>query len=148
KTSMALARYSNNGILDTSFGNAGKIVTDLGSTNDQIYGLAVAGDGQIIAAGAFMGGAANALVRYNNIRITNYNYTWFSNTVQMQSLTATLPNVLSTENGPGVADVDTTVYDVYGREVWHKDADGFITYTAYDLASGAITQHIEDFNTQ
>src|SRR5262249_2028660 len=66
----------------------------------------------------------------------SYSYTWFSGTTQMQSVTTTLPVVTSAENGPGVADTNTTYFDVYGRTIWQKDGDGFIKYTAYDQATG------------
>jgi YD repeat-containing protein len=78
---------------------------------------------------------------------TSYSYTWFTNTVQMQSLTVSLPVVGSSQNGPGTADTQTTFYDAYGRPVWFKDADGFIGYTAYDQASGAVVKTIADVDT-
>ena len=55
--------------------------------------------------------------------------------------------ISSGENGPGSADVTTTVLDAYGRPIWEKDADGFLTYTAYDGASGAVVKSITDVNT-
>ncbi len=78
---------------------------------------------------------------------TSYAYTWFAGTTQMQSETVTAPVVSAAQNGPGVADVTTTVFDVYGRTIWTKDADGFLTYTAYDAATGAVTKSIADVNT-
>jgi hypothetical protein len=65
----------------------------------------------------------------------------------MQSQTVTLPIISSAENGPGVADTDTTYFDIYGRTIWHKNGDGFIDYTAYDQASGGITKFITDVDT-
>jgi hypothetical protein len=78
---------------------------------------------------------------------TSYAYTWFTGTTQMQSETVTAPVVSAAQNGPGTADVTTAVFDVYGRTIWTKDADGFITYTAYDLATGAVVKTINDVNT-
>jgi len=40
--------------------------------------------------------------------------------------------------------VTTTVLDSYGRPIWEKDADGFLTYLAYDPASGALVKSIAD----
>ena len=65
----------------------------------------------------------------------------------MQSETVTAPVVSAAQNGPGVADVTTTVFDTYGRTIWTKDGDGFLTYTAYDAATGAVTKSIADVNT-
>ena len=78
---------------------------------------------------------------------TSYAYTWFAGTAQAQSATVTLPVVSAAENGPGTADVTTAFFDAYGRTIWTKDADGFLTYTAYDAASGAVTKTIDDVNT-
>jgi uncharacterized delta-60 repeat protein len=61
-----LARYTLDGVLDASFGTAGKVVTNWAST-DTITSLALQADGKIIVGGQFgSGGTANyALARYN-----------------------------------------------------------------------------------
>ena len=64
-----------------------------------------------------------------------------------QSVTTTLPAVTAAENGPGTRPRRHDVYDAYGRPVWRKDADGFLTYTAYDPATGAVVKTIADVNT-
>ncbi|MBC1238437.1 DUF4347 domain-containing protein [Nostoc sp. 2RC] len=46
----ALARYNSNGTLDTSFGNGGKVVTDLGG-NDAGQSLAILQNGKIVVSG-------------------------------------------------------------------------------------------------
>ena len=40
-----------------------------------------------------------------------------------------------------------TFYDAYGRPIWTKDGDGFINYTAYDNATGAVVKSIADVDT-
>jgi uncharacterized delta-60 repeat protein len=48
----ALARYNSNGSLDPTFGNGGKVITDLFGTSDDIaYSLVLQADGKLIAAG-------------------------------------------------------------------------------------------------
>ncbi len=48
----ALARYSADGTLDTTFGTGGKVLTDFTSnSNDQARGVAVLGDGKILVGG-------------------------------------------------------------------------------------------------
>jgi hypothetical protein len=74
-------------------------------------------------------------------------YTWVSGTVGMASDTTTLPVISAAQNGPGTADSQETVFDSYGRPVWSKDADGFINYTAYDPATGAVVKTITDVDT-
>src|SRR5262249_52683797 len=78
---------------------------------------------------------------------TTYTYTFDPGTVQVQSRTTALPAISAAENGPGVGDRTVNVYDSYGRDVWNMDADGFITYTAYDDATGAPVESVRDVNT-
>jgi RHS repeat-associated protein len=78
---------------------------------------------------------------------TSYSYTWFTGTTQQQSVTTTLPVISSAENGPGVADTQTTFFDSDARPIWNKDGDGFLTYHAYDAQSGATTKVITDVDT-
>ncbi|MCE9554457.1 MAG: autotransporter-associated beta strand repeat-containing protein [Planctomycetes bacterium] len=78
---------------------------------------------------------------------TSYDYTWFADTTQLESTTVTLPVISAAQNGPNVADESTTVNDTYGRVIWTKDADGFLTYFEYDQATGAVTMMIQDVET-
>jgi len=78
---------------------------------------------------------------------TSYSYDWYPGTVQMQSQTTTLPVISAAQNGPSVADQSESVYDMYGRDIWDKDGDGYITYTAYDPGTGAVVKSITDVNT-
>src|SRR5437588_217133 len=54
---------------------------------------------------------------------TNYSYTWFSGTTQMQSETVTQPVITTGENGPGGSTGDTAVtfFDALQRPIWHSD---------------------------
>lgn len=78
---------------------------------------------------------------------TSYAYTWQGTTAQRESMQVSLPVVSAAQNGPGTADVSTTFYDAFGRPIWTKDADGFLTYMAYDVATGAVTTMIQDVDT-
>jgi uncharacterized delta-60 repeat protein len=63
-----VARYHTDGSVDTSFGAAGKVVTDMGSNRpDEIGNLTVQSDGKILAVGTTdVDGTWNcAVVRYN-----------------------------------------------------------------------------------
>ncbi|MEH2053294.1 putative Ig domain-containing protein [Nostoc sp.] len=61
----ALTRYNSDGSLDTSFGGAGKVITNIGSnTTDTAYSVSVQANGKIIVAGSSSGNFA--LVRYNS----------------------------------------------------------------------------------
>jgi len=63
----ALARYNPDGSLDTSFSGDGKQTTSFGGGDDSAVGVALRGDGRIIAAGSAGGtvGEKFALARYN-----------------------------------------------------------------------------------
>jgi uncharacterized delta-60 repeat protein len=63
----ALARYNADGSLDTTFDGDGKVTTDFAGDFDVAEGVAIQGDGKIVAAGlAFVSGNNDfALARYN-----------------------------------------------------------------------------------
>jgi uncharacterized delta-60 repeat protein len=63
----ALARYNVDGSLDISFGIGGKVITAIGSSDDNAYSVAIQSDGKIVAAGSsgVVDGINFALVRYN-----------------------------------------------------------------------------------
>lgn len=64
----ALARYNNNGTLDTAFGNGGKVTTDIGGADNASLALAIQPDGKFVAAGSSFNGTNDdfALVKYNS----------------------------------------------------------------------------------
>ncbi len=83
---------------------------------------------------------------------TTYGYSWQNNasgyvTNQIADLTTTNPVVSTSQNGSGTATTTQTVYNQFGQPVWTMDAKGFITYTAYDNATGAAIQSVQDVNT-
>ncbi|MFB7175853.1 hypothetical protein ACFCYM_34300 [Streptomyces sp. NPDC056254] len=63
-TDTVVARFSTDGTLDATFGNAGKVITDLGGF-DQASGLALQTDGKIITIGTANDDADTALARFN-----------------------------------------------------------------------------------
>ena len=64
----ALARYNNDGSLDTGFGTGGKVSTSLGMGNDLAYNVAVQTDGKIVVSGDSNNGIDDdfAVVRYHS----------------------------------------------------------------------------------
>lgn len=62
---IALARYNPDGSLDTTFSGDGKLTTNFTKLHDVAFGLAIQGDGKMVAAGSAYDGALFALVRYN-----------------------------------------------------------------------------------
>src|SRR3954452_2250801 len=44
----AVARFNSDGSVDTSFGNAGMVVTDMGSASDSIAAISLQSDGKIV----------------------------------------------------------------------------------------------------
>ncbi len=64
----ALARYTANGSLDTSFDGDGKLTTDFGSAYDEAYSAALQSDGKIVVVGYGSNAATNkdfAVARYS-----------------------------------------------------------------------------------
>lgn len=63
----ALVRYNTNGSLDNSFGNGGKVITNLGAADDEAFAVLIQPDKKIVAGGLSGNGTALsfALFRYN-----------------------------------------------------------------------------------
>jgi uncharacterized delta-60 repeat protein len=63
----ALARYTPDGSLDTSFHGTGTVTTAIGPANDNAYDLALQPDGKLVAAGSSFNGSNPdfAVARYN-----------------------------------------------------------------------------------
>ncbi len=65
----ALARFNADGSIDTSFGAAGKVITDFAGAADYAYALALQSDGKLIAVGSSDSAGVTktdfALARYN-----------------------------------------------------------------------------------
>src|SRR5262249_21609518 len=78
---------------------------------------------------------------------TSYAYTWPFTGSLPQSVAVSRPVISSGQNGPGSADVVTTYNDAFGRPVWQKDGDGFLTYIAYSSTTGAVVKTIQDVDT-
>ena len=65
----ALTRLNSDGTFDTTFGEAGLVTTDWGSTNDEGQGVALTSDGKIVVAGYSLQSGSGydfALARYNS----------------------------------------------------------------------------------
>ena len=60
----ALARYRPNGSLDPTFSGGGRQTTDFGASQDRALGVALQGDGKIVAVGQGGPGGDFALARY------------------------------------------------------------------------------------
>ncbi|HQJ40653.1 MAG TPA: hypothetical protein PK449_03760, partial [Exilispira sp.] len=54
-----ISRYENNGMLDLSFGNKGKIISKIGSGDDLCYSIKIQEDGKLVVAGKFMNEIGN-----------------------------------------------------------------------------------------
>jgi uncharacterized delta-60 repeat protein len=66
-TDFALTRYRPNGTLDTSFGNHGRVTTDIAGGADAAHALTIQGDGRLVAAGSATFGTNQdfAVARYH-----------------------------------------------------------------------------------
>jgi hypothetical protein len=73
---------------------------------------------------------------------TTFSFTWFTDTVQVEKETTTLPAIATSQNGSGAANSREQVFDIYGNPIWTKDERGFITRSVPDIVKGGVTQMI------
>jgi len=93
----AVVRYNLDGSVDTSFGNAGMVATDIGGFNDYANGVAIQTDGKIVAVG--YGRASNN----NDIVVVRYNLDGSLDTTFNSDGIATTPIGNSSDYGFAVA---------------------------------------------
>jgi hypothetical protein len=58
---------------------------------------------------------------------TQYAFTFWSGTDDLETVTATLPSISSGQNGSGSSATTVEYYDEVGRLRWFKDAFGYVT---------------------
>ena len=78
---------------------------------------------------------------------TTFEYTWFANSLQMETRTTILPVVATGQNGSGAAVTQAELFDVFGRSIWSRDERGFLTAYVKDSVTGALSRRIDDVNT-
>ncbi len=83
---------------------------------------------------------------------TTYTYSYRQDTSSTETnriliATTNLPVVSTATNGSGTGDTMAEAYDAMGRTIWTKDAGGYLTYTAYDTATGSVIKQIADVDT-
>ena len=79
---------------------------------------------------------------------TNHSYTWYSGTNQPQTISVTLPNIPTAENGPNTTDSVVYTLDHWNRATQYQNGDGYISTITYDPnESGGITQTVIDSGT-
>jgi hypothetical protein len=75
---------------------------------------------------------------------TSYQYNYTTGTFSPTELTTTLPTISTAENGPNSSTAETQVFDADGNVVWERDPRGYVSYTAYNISTGAVAETIED----
>jgi uncharacterized delta-60 repeat protein len=125
----AVARYNSNGLIDATFGNQGKVTTNVGYPTDQAYKVLLQPDGKIVAIGKSFSDVADvfAVARYNGAARTGSGGSGGSATAELNAdiYNARLfPNPLEAK---GLLNLEYTlpqdqritvgIYDVLGRLV-------------------------------
>jgi YD repeat-containing protein len=134
-----------------------KIQQGQSGTPQQIDSIAYTTQSATVAGVSETVTLVNTLTRYRSTdpstgngtggETTTYIYTFSTGSLRPQQIETDRPVISAAQNGPGVADQDFQVFDALGRLIWHKDAGGFLDYTAYDPATSAVVKRIVDVNT-
>ena len=77
---------------------------------------------------------------------TDYAYTWYSGTFQIQEQTTTLPAVSTNHNGSGTSATRKQWFDDDGNLAWTMDELGRATYYEYDSLTGRLAETIADID--
>ena len=154
-----VVRYNTEGNIDSTFGNDGMVITDIGNSNDVAYSVKLQDDGKILVAGysADSGGKTKfVLVRYNGDNtinsIVNDNIKPSSFNLGQNYPNPFNPLTTIKYSIPQAAFVSLKVYDVLGREITTL-VDGYkqvgkyeIEFNAADLSSGVYFYRLKEGN--
>ena len=75
---------------------------------------------------------------------TSFAYTWQTSLLQVKTITTTLPLVSTVQNGSNSSNLRRQLFDIYGNQIATQDERNYINTTAYNVATGAMTQTILD----
>ncbi|WP_172642155.1 DUF4347 domain-containing protein [Cylindrospermum stagnale] len=137
----AVARYNSNGILDTTFGTAGKVTTEFGSFFDNGYSAVLQPDGQILVAGTSNGDFAVARYLINQIPT---DISLSNSTINENSGNNTVVGNFSTTNPEagdtfsytlvaGAGDLDNAAFTIDGDQLVINNSPDFETKSGYNI---------------
>jgi uncharacterized delta-60 repeat protein len=130
----ALARYNNNGALDTTFGVDGKVITDFDNNTENGFAVAMQTDGKIILIGNSFSDSSTgfALARYNNSSVLK-----IDRLAQNQFLIYPNPakQFLNIENGNNIDIKKIKITNLLGESVL-TEGTNFKTIDIGKLATG------------
>lgn len=91
-------------------------------------------------------------VPQSDAALTTYERDYFEDdlgnpTFQVQQLITTPPVIDATQHGTDQPEPSTQIFDVQGRVTWQRNARGYISFSVYDQATGALIQSIQDVDT-
>lgn len=133
----AMLRFNTDGTLDESFGNNGKVKTDVNGRNDQGIAVALQPDNKIIFAGYSFtpdgNGSEFTVVRYHNDDtmatedFQNADFSLYPNPAREQ---------LSVEMSDASSVYQVEIFDVLGKQVYSTEIQGKGQINVSSLASG------------
>lgn len=69
---------------------------------------------------------------------------WDGGMTQLRKSTTTYPAISTSQNGSGLAATAELWFDKLGRQRWAKNAEGYVTYFSYEVASGQLGYTVVD----
>jgi len=82
----------------------------------------------------------------SGVAVTEYAYTWYANSFQIQEQTTTLPVVSEAQNGSGAAATTKQYFDSSGNLRWTLNELGRATYYEYSSLTGRLVKTIDDID--
>ena len=143
----ALARYTEDGDLDTDFGTGGKVTTDFNSRDDRAYGAVLQPDGRIVAAGFANNGHAFefALVRYHAPTAATVSLSVTPSNRVDEGLSVTVTVTLTSALAEQVT-IPLTLTDVTSEPNDHGLLES-LTIPAGDTSASGVVDTYHDFDT-
>jgi RHS repeat-associated protein len=114
------------------------------------YTQATAGNVTInlVASRTLFSQETTSLTTTAGAEVTTFSYdSFYSGTVAVKQITETLPGVTDQSSSGTIYNTLTAKFDQQSHPIWEKDSRGFLTYLAFDVATGSLTSEIKDVAT-
>ncbi|NLR58820.1 T9SS type A sorting domain-containing protein [Chitinophaga polysaccharea] len=137
KEDWAVMQFKPGGTLDSSFGQYGKIFTEVGPGNDRMYDIALQADGKVVACGTYCKTATSsgaqvdaAIVRYHSDGrlIVSQPHTGIIPDITLYPLPAS--DLLHIHTSANAAIMDASLYGMDGRCIAHLPINNNTLYVA------------------
>ena len=145
KTLFTILKYQTNGMLDTTFGNAGVVLVDFGTSGSVATSVAIQDDGKIVVAGSSGNNFALARLNENGTLDLSFDLDGLVTTSFGLGVNFSFINAIVIQNDDKIVAVGTALRGNYDFVLARYNVDGSLD-TSFDIDGMVLTSHPNGLN--